>query len=82
MPDLELAKSKNCMSFHQIDNRSVGPSFRKVAARYKGQEDAVPRLATKIRKGGAGVWGSIPMPPNPAVSDAEAGTLAEWIMAR
>ena len=79
--DLELAKSKNCMSCHQIDYRSVGPSFRMVAARYNGEQDAAPKLANRILKGSAGVWGNIPMPPNP-ITEAEARTLAEWILER
>ena len=81
-PDLDLANSNNCMSCHQIDLRSVGPSFRMVAARYRGHQDVVQKLATKIRIGGAGDWGLIPMPPNPAVTDAEARKLAEWILAQ
>jgi cytochrome c len=75
----DLAKAKNCLSCHAVDKKVVGPSYKEVAAKYKGQPDAVAKLATKIQKGGSGVWGAVPMPPN-AVSDAEAKTLAEWVL--
>ena len=59
----------------------LGPAFKDVAARYKGNAGAVDLLATKIRKGGAGVWGPVPMPANNQVSEAEAKTLATWVLA-
>lgn len=78
----DLAKAKNCMACHAAATRLVGPSFKDIAARYKGQKDAEALLATKVLKGGAGVWGPIPMPANPQVSDAEAKTLVKWILAQ
>ena len=65
-----------------MDKKLVGPSFKDVAAKYKGQADAVAKLSDKVRKGGAGVWGQIPMPPNPEskISDAELKTVVEWIL--
>jgi len=77
----DLAKAKNCMACHAAATRLVGPSFKDIAAKYKGQKDAEALLATKVLKGGAGVWGPIPMPANPQVSDAEAKTLVKWILA-
>lgn len=75
-----LAKSKNCMACHAADKKLVGPSYKSVAQKYAGDAKAVDMLATKIIKGGSGVWGAIPMPANPQVSQAEARTLATWIM--
>jgi cytochrome c len=79
--DLALARSKNCMSCHAVERKVLGPAFKDVAARYKGNAAATELLATKIRKGGAGVWGPVPMPANNQVSEAEARTLATWVLA-
>lgn len=76
----QLAKEKNCLACHAIDHKLVGPAYKDVAAKYKGDKSAEAKLATKIQKGGSGVWGAIPMPANPQVSDAEAKTLAKWIL--
>lgn len=80
--NMELAKSKNCLACHAVDTKMVGPSYKEVAAKYKGDASAVGKMATKIQKGGAGAWGPIPMPPHPNVNDAEAQTLAKWILAQ
>lgn len=76
----ELAQKKNCMACHAIDKKLVGPAYKDVAAKYSGQKDAADKLAQKIMKGGSGVWGSIPMPANPQVSEAEAKQLAQWVL--
>jgi cytochrome c len=76
----QLAKEKNCLACHSVDAKLVGPGYKEVAAKYKGDKSAEGKLATKIQKGGSGVWGAIPMPANPQVSDAEAHTLAKWIL--
>ena len=81
MADEALAKSKNCMTCHAVDKKLVGPSYKDVAAKYKGDKAAVDKLATKIMKGGSGVWGAIPMPAN-NVTDAEAKKLATWVLAQ
>ena len=80
MADQALATSKNCMACHAVDKKLVGPSYKDVAAKYAGQKDAVDKLAAKIIKGGSGVWGPIPMPPNAQVSEADAQKLATWVM--
>jgi cytochrome c len=80
MADLKLATDKNCMACHSVDKKVVGPGFRDIAAKYASQKDAVDMLAGKIQKGGAGVWGPIPMPANAQVNAAEAKTLATWVM--
>ncbi len=76
----QLAKEKNCLACHSVDAKLVGPAYKDVAAKYKGDKSAEAKLATKIQKGGSGVWGQIPMPANPQVSDAEAKTLAKWVL--
>lgn len=78
-PAATLAQQKNCLACHTVDKKVVGPSYKDVAAKYKGNKDAVNMLATKIIKGGTGVWGAIPMPPQ-AVNDKEARQLAQWIL--
>ncbi|TAH44944.1 MAG: c-type cytochrome [Betaproteobacteria bacterium] len=78
----DLAKAKNCLACHAVDKKLVGPSYKDVAAKYAGQKDAAATLATKIQKGGVGVWGQVPMPPNPQVNDADAKTLAEWVLSQ
>jgi cytochrome c len=74
-----LARSKNCLSCHTVDKRVVGPSYKDIAARYKGKS-AEAALVQKIRQGGSGSFGAVPMPPNPNVSEADARTLAKWIL--
>jgi cytochrome c len=76
----ELAKAKNCMACHALDKKLVGPAYKDVAAKYASDKDAVGKLAKKIREGGTGVWGQVPMPANPQVSEAEAQTLAKWVL--
>ena len=78
--DTALATSKNCMACHAVDKKLVGPSFKDVARRYAGQADAAAKLASKIVKGGGGVWGPVPMPANNRVSDEEARKLATWVL--
>ena len=78
--DLALATSKNCMACHATDKKLVGPAYKDVAAKYAGDKTAADKLATKIQKGGAGVWGPVPMPANTQVSDAEAKKLAAWVL--
>ena len=78
--DQALATAKNCMACHSVDKKIVGPAYKDVAAKYAGDKSAVDRLATKIQKGGAGVWGPVPMPANTQVNDAEAKKLAAWIL--
>ncbi len=80
LADQALATAKNCMACHAIDKKVVGPAYKDVAAKYAGQKDAVDKLATKIMKGGSGVWGPVPMPANTQVNDAEAKKLAAWVL--
>jgi cytochrome c len=75
----DLAKAKNCLSCHAVDKKVVGPSYQDVAKKYAGQKDAEAKLAEKIQKGGSGVWGNVPMPPNNVTPD-EAKKLAAWVL--
>ena len=79
--DEALAKSKNCMACHAIDKKLVGPAYKDVAAKYKGDAKAPAMLAAKIKAGGKGVWGEIPMPPN-NVTPEEAAKLAAWVLSQ
>ncbi len=77
--DQALAKKKNCMACHAVEKKVVGPAYKDVARKYAGQNvDA--KLISKIKQGGSGVWGAIPMPANPQVSDAEAKQLVTWVL--
>ncbi len=80
--DLALATSKNCMACHAVDKKLVGPAYKDVAAKYKGDKTAADKLATKVMKGGTGAWGAIPMPANPQVNDADAKKLVAWILSQ
>ena len=75
-----LAKANNCMACHAVDKKLVGPSYKDISKKYAGNAAAVAQLATKIQKGGSGVWGAIPMPANPKVNDADAKALAQWVL--
>jgi cytochrome c len=80
LANADLARSKNCMSCHSVQNKVVGPAFKDVAAKYAGQKGAEDKLVQKVLKGGSGAWGPVPMPPNTQVSEAEAHTLVKWIL--
>lgn len=75
----ELAKKHNCLACHKADAKLVGPSYKDVAAKYKAED--MGKLMEKVKKGGSGVWGQIPMPPNPAASDEDLKSLVTWILA-
>ena len=76
----DLAKSSGCLNCHTVDKKLVGPALKDIAAKYKGDATAADKLAVKIQKGSQGVWGPIPMPPNSKVNDADAKTLAQFIL--
>jgi cytochrome c len=78
--DEDLFKRSNCMACHAIDQKRLGPSMKDVAAKYNADSGAAEMLARKIRDGGVGVWGQLPMPPQPQVSEPDAKTLAEYIL--
>ena len=78
----ELAKKHNCFACHAVDKKMVGPAYKDVAAKYRADKDAPKQLAAKVKNGSQGVWGTIPMPPNSAVPDADITALVTWILSR
>lgn len=79
-PMLALATEKGCMACHGVANKIVGPGYNEIAAKYKGQAEAVRMLSGKVKNGGQGTWGAIPMPPNSHVKDDEIEQLVQWIL--
>ena len=75
----ELAKKHNCLACHAVDKKLVGPSYKDVASKYASDKGAAAKLSDKVKKGGVGVWGQVPMPPNPAVPDGDVKALVGWI---
>ncbi len=78
--DETLARSSGCMACHGVDNKIVGPGLKEIAAKYKGDDTAAATLAAKVKSGGSGNWGQIPMPPNAHVADADISTIVGWIL--
>jgi cytochrome c len=79
--ELKLAQAKKCLTCHTVDKKLVGPAWKDVAAKYRGQKDAEAKLIQKVAKGGSGVWGPTPMPPNsPQVSQSDIKTLVRFIL--
>lgn len=78
----KLAQQKACLACHAIDKRVVGPSFKEIAAKYRSVKEADDKLEKKVRTGGVGVWGQVPMPPNTTVSEKDAETLVKWILSQ
>ena len=79
-PGLELAQKKNCLACHALDKKIVGPAYKDVAKKYAGDKGAKAHLVAKVKAGGKGVWGQIPMPPNPQVSNEDAEKIVSWIL--
>lgn len=77
---MQLAKKNNCFACHAIDKKLVGPAWKEVATKYRGDAGAEAKLADKIAKGGGGVWGAIPMTPFPQISAADRKTLSRFVL--
>lgn len=76
-----LAKKSGCLACHGVDKKVLGPGFKDIAAKYKGDASAEGKLVTKVKAGGSGVWGPMPMPANsPQVKDADIQTIVKWIL--
>jgi len=76
-----LAQKSGCLACHSVANKIVGPAYKDVAAKYKGDKTAEARLIAKVKAGGSGVWGPIPMPPNsPHVKDEDIKTIVQWVL--
>ncbi len=80
--DEKLAQANGCMTCHQIDKKVLGPSYKEVAAKYKGNAGAEAMLVKKVKDGGKGAWGDMVMPPNAHVKDADIAAIVKWIMAQ
>jgi cytochrome c len=76
-----IARANACMGCHAVDRKVVGPSFQQIAAKYKGDAQAPAKLVNKVKDGGSGVWGVLPMPPHPAMSDADIRAVVDWVLA-
>jgi cytochrome c len=76
-----IARTNACMGCHAVDRKLVGPSFKDIAARYKGDAGAQAKLEKKVRDGGSGVWGAIPMPSHPAMSAGDIRDVVGWVLA-
>ena len=76
----DLLKKNGCTACHAVDKKVIGPAYNDVSLKYKGDSGAAAKLMTKVKQGGAGVWGSIPMPPNTTTSDADIKELVTWIL--
>jgi cytochrome c len=75
-----MMKKDGCAACHEVDTKLIGPAFRDIAAKYKGDKDAAARLKDKVKKGGVHVWGEAAMPPNVLASDADIKELVDWIL--
>ena len=76
-----LAQKSGCLACHAVDQKILGPAYKDVAKKYKGQADAEVKLVAKVKKGGSGVWGAIPMPPmSPQIKDEDIKTLVKWVL--
>jgi len=76
----ELMKKDGCAACHAIDKKVIGPAYEEVAAKYKGDASGAAKRADKVKKGGVGVWGQVPMPPNAQIPDADIKNLVAWIL--
>jgi len=77
-----LAKKHNCLVCHAVDKKMIGPSYKDVAAKYRADKSADAKMFDKVKKGGQGAWGQVPMPPNAAVPDADIKALMKWILSQ
>jgi cytochrome c len=78
----ELAKKHACLACHAVDKKLVGPAYKDVAAKYRGDASAEAKLVEKVKKGSQGTWGQVPMPPNTNVPDADVRALVKWILSQ
>jgi cytochrome c len=82
LANADLARKQGCLDCHNVDKRVVGPAYKDVAAKYKNDAGAEARLVEKVKKGGSGNWGKVPMPPHTHISDADLGVLVKWVLSQ
>lgn len=80
-PGLVIAQTNACLGCHVVDRKLVGPSFVQIAEKYKGDAGAAGKLQAKVRDGGAGVWGVVPMPAHPRMNSVDIKTVVDWVLA-
>lgn len=80
-PEMKLAQKNGCLACHDLDVKKVGPAWREVARKYAGDGEAEAMLVTKVKKGGKGHWGEVPMPANVTVKDTDIKTLVQYVLA-
>jgi len=80
--DEATAKTNGCLACHAVDKKMLGPSFKSIASKHKGEANAVDKLAASVRAGGKGVWGQAPMPPQTRISDADLKKVLAWTLAQ
>ncbi len=76
----KLAQSSGCMTCHAIDKKLIGPGYKEIAAKYRNDKGAEANLVKKVKAGGSGVWGSIPMPPNAHVKEDNIKAIVHWVL--
>jgi cytochrome c len=77
-----LLKKHGCTACHDVDKKLIGPAYKEVADKYRGDAGAPAKLAAKVKHGGSGVWGQVPMPPNPQIPDADLNHMISFILSR
>ena len=81
MANLALAKKSGCLACHSVEKKVIGPAWKDVAAKYKGDAAMRAKLVSKVKAGGKGVWGQVPMPPySPRVSDSNIEILIDFVL--
>ncbi len=78
----KLARASGCMTCHAVDKKLIGPGFKEIAAKYRGDQDAEARLAQKVKAGSSRTWGTMAMPPNAHVKEADIKVLVHWILSQ
>jgi cytochrome c len=78
----ELAQKNGCLACHSVDKKVVGPAYKDVAKKYANDKGAAAMLMAKVKKGGSGTWGSVPMPPNPQVKDEDLKKIIAWVLSQ
>jgi cytochrome c len=77
-----LLQKSDCFACHQVDSKLVGPAYKDVAKKYAGDKEALPKLVKKVKEGGAGNWGQVPMAPHPQLSDEDLTKMVQWVLAQ
>ncbi|UTH75776.1 c-type cytochrome [Chromobacterium sp. IIBBL 290-4] len=82
MANMQLAQKYACTACHAVDKKIVGPAYKDVAKKYAGQKGAEAMLVSKVKNGGSGVWGPVPMTPHPNIPDADLHALVKWVLSQ